>query len=405
MGRFDTRTIIVVITVLGVLSFALISPAQPKERTEIVIGASLPLTGSLAPHGRDLKWAYELAASRINANGGIFVKDIGKKLKVKLITLDNGTNTMKSLALVERLINLEKVDMLLGGAEPMSVIANCMVAEKRKTYYHTAFGFPVFAWKEKKFKWSTNLFVTLKDITAPPFELLKKASGQPLKKLALVAEDTFSGRGLLEALAKTARSHGIDVVLQLKLTVNSADYSQQVSKLREKGVDCMLVFASITDTETLVRHLKQSKVNVPFIYTWKGGWSGQFWKDLGKDAQYIIADGFWSMDYPFEGAKELGEEYLKTFKEYSITVGLSYALAQVLFQAIEKAGSVDGAKVRAAVISHQFDTVMGPLKYDENGHAGFPAVAAQWWDGKQMLVYPHNYTTRTVELAPPWDQR
>lgn len=164
---FATRTAIVFITVLGLLSFALISPARPEERTELVIGASLPMTGSLAAHGRDLKWAYELAASRINSNGGVFIKDMGKKLKVKLITLAEG------------LIKREKVDML-PGAEPMSVLANCMVAEKSKTYYHTAFGLPVFLWEKKKFQWSANLFVTLKDLVAPPFGLLKNMSGQPL---------------------------------------------------------------------------------------------------------------------------------------------------------------------------------------------------------------------------------
>lgn len=48
---------------------------------------------------------------------------------------------------------------------------------------------------------------------------------------------------------------------------------------------------------------------------------------------------------------------------------------------------------------------MGPVKYAEDGHAKFPAVAAQWWDGKQMLVYPSEYATWKVKPAPPWDQR
>ena len=353
-----------------------------------------------------MKWAYELAVSRVNSSGGIFVKDLGKKLDVKLITVDNGTNTMKSATLVERLINLDKVDMLLGGADPMCVLANCMVAEKYKTYYHTAFGFPEFLWTEKKFKWSTNFFVSTDNLAAPPFELLKSMDGQQRpKRMALVLEDTFSGKGFLKVLRAKAESYGVEVVLELTLPVNSSDYSQQVSKVRENGVDCMVIFTSVTDLETLVKQLKNDKLNVPFIHTWKGGWSGKFWTDLGKDAQYIITDGFWSMDYPFERAKELGEKYRQQFDEYSITVGLSYGLAQILFQAIEKAGSIDGAKVRAAVLANQFDTVMGPVKYAENGHAVFRAVAAQWWDGKQMLVYPSNYAIWKVKLAPPWDQR
>jgi len=131
-----------------------------------------------------------------------------------------------------------------------------------------------------------------------------------------------------------------------------------------------------------------------------------FWKDLGRDAQYIITnDVFWSMDYPFKGAKELGEKYFQTFNEYSVTVGLPYALAQILFEAIEKSGSLDSAKVREAVLSQTFDTVMGPVKYDQSGFATFLTNAAQWWDGKQMVVFPSKYATWELKLAPPWSQR
>ena len=313
---------------------------------------------------------------------------------------------MKSAIVVERLINFEKVDMLLGGAEGLSVMADCMVAEKYEKYYHTAFAFPTTLWLEKKFKWSTNFFLSAKEMLEPPFALIASIDSERRpKKLALVAEDTFVGKGFLDGLHKLSETHGVPAVLEVKLPVGSGDYSQQVSQVREKGVDCMVAFTSITDLETFVRQLKKDDVNVPFIYTWKGGWSAQFWKDMGKDAQYIIADGFWSMDYPFDGAKELGEKFHQKFGEYSITVGLFYGLAQVLLQAIEKAGSPDGGKVRSAVLSNQFDTVMGPVKYGQNGLATFPAVAGQWWDGKQMLIYPANYAVWKLRLAPAWDQR
>lgn len=406
MKRVWGRALIVLIVVVAVVSVGLVSTAPAEERKEILIGASLPLTGSVAPHGRDLKWAYELAVSTVNSKGGIFVKDLGKKLKVKLIIADNGTNTMKSATLVEKLANHDKVDMMLGGGEPMTVLGDCLAAEKNKIYYHTAFGFPAFLWKQKKFKWSTDFFVSADELVTPPFELLKAMDNQQRpKKMALIVEDTFAGKGMLDVCRKKAKSYGVKVPLELKLPLNSTGFSQQVSKIRETGVDCMIIFAPPKDLETFVLELKKNKLNVPFIYTFKGAWAGQFWKDLGKDAQYIVADGFWSMDYPFEGAKELGEKYRETFGEYSITVGMFHALAQILFQAIEKAGSLDGAKVRAAVLSHRFDTVMGPVKYDEVGHAGFSPVSGQWWDGKQMLVYPSNYAIWKVKLAPPWDQR
>lgn len=381
------------------------SIATAEEKTEILVGASLSLTGPMAAHGRDLKWAYELAAGKVNAAGGIFVKDMGKNLKVRLMFEDNASNPMKSAAAVEKLVRFDKVDMLLGDAEPTCVQAGCMAAEKLKAYYHTAFGFPVHNWLESKFKWSTNFFFQ-SDQLAVPFKVLGSVDQEMRPKIiALVTEATFGGDALAVELGKMGKASGRDFALEIKLPVGAGDYSSQISKAKAAGVDGMLIYASVRDTENLVRCLKKDNVSIPYIHTWKGAWTGEFWKDLGKDAEYIICDGFWSMDYPFKGAKELGEQYFLAFGEYSVSVGLPYALAQILFEAIEKAGTLDGAKVRQAVLAHTFNTVMGDAKYSEDGLASFPQIAAQWWAGKQMLIYPSQFAVWKVRLAPAWDKR
>jgi branched-chain amino acid transport system substrate-binding protein len=151
--------------------------------------------------------------------------------------------------------------------------------------------------------------------------------------------------------------------------------------------------------------MKESKLNVKYMHGWKGTWAGEFWSALGKDAQYILCDGFWSMDFPYPGAKELGERYVKKFNKYSLSIGALYGLCQILWTAIEKAGTLDSAKVREAVLANEFETVMGKVKYGKDGVAVFLSIAGQWWDGKQMLVYPFDRTTWKVKIAQPWDKR
>ena len=132
--------------------------AQAKDRTEIIIGTNLPMTGMLAGAGKEQKWAYDQAVADINATGGIFVKEYGKKLPVKLVIADDESNAGKAGKAVERLIKVNKVDMLLGGmAAPFGVIPGCLAAEKFKRYYHTSICL-VPPWLEKKFKWSTLFF-------------------------------------------------------------------------------------------------------------------------------------------------------------------------------------------------------------------------------------------------------
>ena len=396
----------IILTAILVSSFHLLTPAHAKEKTEIVIGTNLPMTGILAGAGLEQKWSYEQAVADINKKGGIYVKEYGKKLPVKLVIADDESNAGKAGKAVERLIKLNKVDMLLGGfAAPFGVIPGCITAEKFKKYYHTSICL-VPPWLEKKFKWSTLYFFDLEQACSVPFEIWEKmAEDVRPKKPALLMEDTFDGRAFAGLFRSIAKKFGYSFVLDEPLTVGSKDYSAQILKAKNLGVDAILIFTSDSDCITFVRQMKVNDLSVTYMHGWKGTWAGEFWKALGKDAQYILCDGFWSMDFPYPGSRELGERYYNKFGKYSVSVGATYALCQTLFQAIEIAGTLDGAKVRQAVLSNNFNTVMGPVKYDNNGVAIFTSTASQWWNGKQEMVYPFDLAKMKTKLAPPWEDR
>lgn len=406
MKTFAWTLVLVLLAAVLIMAPGSSTPIQAKDRTEILIGTNLPMTGILAGVGREQKWAYEQAVKDINAAGGIFVKKYGKKLKVKLIVADDESNPGKAGKAVERLIKVDKVDMLLGGfAAPFGVIPGCITAEKYRKYYHTSICL-VPPWLEKKFKWSTLFFFDLQQACAVPFQIWGTfpKDVRP-KKPALLMEDTFDGRAFAGLFRAIAKKQGYSFALDEPLAVGSKDYSAQIIKAKNLGVDAILIFTSDSDCVTFVRQMKENNFSVGYMHGWKGTWAGEFWKALGKDAQYILCDGFWSMDFPYPGAKELGERYHKKFNKYSVSIGAMYGLCQILFEAIEKAGTLDGAKVRDAVLSNKFETVMGTVKYGPNGVAIFTSTASQWWDGKQHLVYPFELAKWKTKLAPPWDKR
>ncbi|MEW6663825.1 MAG: amino acid ABC transporter substrate-binding protein [Thermodesulfobacteriota bacterium] len=389
-----------------VLNLTFQPAAQAKDRSEILIGTNLPMTGILAGAGKEQNWAYTQAVADINAQGGIHVKDQGKKLPVKLIVADDESNAGKAGQVVERLIKVNKVDMLLGGfAAPFGVIPGCITAEKYQTYYHTSICL-VPPWLEKNFKWSTLFFFDLEQACSVPYQIWETlpAADKP-KKPALLMEDTFDGRAFAGLFRSIAQKFGYQFALDEALVVGSKDYSAQILKAKQLGVDAILIFTSDSDCITFVRQMKEARFSVSYLHGWKGTWAGEFWKALGKDAEYILCDGFWSMDFPFPGAKGLGERYFKDFNKYSVSVGAIYALCQILFQAIEKAGTLDGAKVRQAVLDNTFETVMGRVKYGPNGVALFTSTASQWSKGKQMTVYPFDLAKWKVKLAQPWEKR
>ncbi|MFC1863994.1 hypothetical protein ACFL1Z_08605, partial [Thermodesulfobacteriota bacterium] len=97
--------------------------------------------------------------------------------------------------------------------------------------------------------------------------------------------------------------------------------------------------------------------------------------------------------------KELQERYMKQYGMDSVSVGLSYANAQILGMAIEKAGSFESAKVRDAIFGGEFKgTMMGDVKFNEKGLAFKPLIALQWWNGKRMPLYPPKPDVWKVKL-------
>ena len=384
-----------------------IQPVEAKkEKTEILIGTNLPLTGILAGAGIEQRWAYQTAVDDLNKAGGIFVKEYGKKLPVRLIVADDASDPGKAAAAVERLIKQKKVDLLLGGfAAPFGVIPGCITAEKYRKYYHTSICL-IPPWLEHKFKWSTLYFFDLEQACSVPYEIWNSIpEAERPKKPALIMEDTFDGRAFAGLFRNLAKKYGYQFVLDEPWAVGAKDYSAQIIKAKSLGVDSILIFGADTDVITFVRQMKENNLNVKYFHGWKGTWAGEFWKALGKDAQYILCDGFWSMDFPFPGAREIGERYYDHFKKYSVSVGAIYALCEILWQAIEKAGTLDSTKVRQAVLDNEFETVNGKVKYDKDGVAIFTSTASQWWNGKQMTVYPFNWSKYKIKLAPPWNKR
>jgi branched-chain amino acid transport system substrate-binding protein len=178
-----------------------------------------------------------------------------------------------------------------------------------------------------------------------------------------------------------------------------------VVKAKEAGVDGIFCMANVPETVTLVRQMKENKFSVKSFQGMKGTWATAFYNALGRDADYVLCDGFWSEDYPFKGAKELGKRFVRDYGKHSVGIGMYYAVCQTLFQAIGKAGTLDGAKVRQAVLDNVFETVNGKVKYDGRGVALFPLADFQWWEGKQQVIYPLDLAKYKIKPSPAWDKR
>lgn len=404
---YKQRTLKVRWIIYFILVFSLIGLAETwAQKKEILVGANMSLSGALAMDALEARWAYEQAVADINEKGGIYVKEFGVKLPVKLIVVNDKSTSQSASEAVEELITVHKVDLLLSTFETNLVIPSCAVAERYKKYYHaTTCLLP--SWRSFEFKWSTLFFFEMEQFCSIPFEIWNTLPAyNRIKRPALLMEDTLDGQGIGNEFRRVMNKYGYQFVVDESWAAGAKDNSSLILNLKKNNVDAIIAFGTPHDCIVFVGQMKQMGFNVRYFYGNKGTWPSEFWDALGQDAQYILCDGFWSDSYPYLGAQKLGERFYKRFKRDSTSIGLFYALCQILWSAIEKAGCLDSAAVREAVLSHEFkDTVMGDVKYNPDGTAAFPSIATQWWNGRHMLVYPFNEGAWEARPAPPWEQR
>src|SRR3954467_14965227 len=177
---------------------------------EILIGATLPLTGSESRTGGFYKEGYELAFEEANQKGGIDVG--GKKMQVRLTLLDDTSVQATAASLADRLINSDKVQFLLGTYATNLVEAQSVVAEQNAIPYVNGGGAATAIYK-RGYKWVCGLLA--------PVELLAESimkwvdTEQQAGKLpkpatiALLWENTSHGKDFRKGVTEFAsKSNG-----------------------------------------------------------------------------------------------------------------------------------------------------------------------------------------------------
>ena len=372
-----------------VIVFMSITAAGAMAADEIRIGAINAITGVDAMIGVEQKWAYEQAAADINKNGGVYVKELGKKLPIKLIFADDKSMPDQAAAAMEKLIKMDKVDLLASSDNTPKNMAAATVAEKYKTFFLINIAWPMMV-EEQGYKYVGNFFFTPMGAARVPFKIWDSLPEKDrIKRPALITEDNLDGQAFNKEFISGAKESGYEFVMNNPSPIGNKDFSAHVLKLKAAKADALIFHGPPTDGIILLRQIREAGLKLKYIHGYKGFWPTEFLKAMGDNADYIIHDGFWSENCGAPGAKELGQRYIAKFGKDSVSIGLHYATIQILAQAIEKAGSYQSDKVRDAVFGGEFkDTIMGDLQFNDHGIAETNSLALQWWKGERMPVFP-----------------
>ena len=355
------------------------SPALAQDT--IKIGASAPKSGPLAGGAAVTHWPnIQLWMKEVNDAGGLKVGD--KQMKLELVEYDDKTNGEEAIKNIQRLATVDKVDFLVA---PYSTGLNIAAAPAIAKY-----GYPQIATtaatdgvKDFAGRWPNSFWMlgTSTQLAHGAVEALKKLrdKGDIGNKVAVVNVADAFGLELINAAKPQFAAAGFEIVYETSYPLGTQDLAPVISAAKAASPDAFVAFSYPGDTFALTEQAQVQGLNVGAFYTGVGtafpAFAGRF-----KEA----ANGVMGI-----GGANVNDEKIKAYfaKAKEVTgsdpdywaSATTYAGLQILGQAIEKAGTLDKAKVVEAIRSNTFDTVIGPIAMSDNINHNVWTVGQ--WDG------------------------
>lgn len=378
----------------------------------ITIGVVLPITGKEGKPGQYQKEGIDLAIKQINDAGGIFVKDKGKKLPVKTVFYDDGSDSGKSASLTERAMSSDNVTAVLGGYSTALGEAESVMPDRYHTpWITTGAGATAIFGKGYQFTFGTLSPVALIGTTSAQFlgSLVDQGKLKKGLKVAMVVENTDHGIDYVNGFNEWSKKHPgyFEVVMSEKFELNATDFSGILQKVKGSGADVFLSDAHLPDYITMHRQYLQNGLHHQMVSYGARGPEVDARKALGDGVNYIFAGIWWSRNLPYPQAKKFTDDY-KAFTGHEVDswyAAPAFDGVRILAKAIETAGTLDKTKIRDALRKAELKDSILPgqiLKFGANGQSEYPFVITQNKpQGKVDIVFPKDAATgEPVAPAP-----
>jgi branched-chain amino acid transport system substrate-binding protein len=356
----------------------------------IVIGATLSLTGSLGVPGPPLAAGYKQEIADVNAAGGIAIG--GTREKLRLVVLDNGSDPGTASSQASELVLRDHVVALLGSASPLVVMPTALVAEQLRVPLLTSL-VPAeeFASGDKAgWNYSWDVFYDERQQAADAARALASVPGD--KKVVLFTDDEQDSVAERPLYAAAFRADGLDVVGDYTFPVGTTDFSSFIADAKAKGAQLLAGQVDPAGGVALWKQLKSSAFHPKAAFLAKASDTDYWWQSLGGLALDTLSEGYWSPGQASPGqlaaiAPTLGKRYAGN-PDYA-AAAVAYAVAEVLTDALAKAGAAIPGKLNAAIARTEARTTAGLIKFSQSTHTAVtPYYVTQWQNGKLVQVQP-----------------
>ncbi len=353
-----------------------LSGCKKSDDSTINIGEVAAMTGGTATFGQSSHNGTQMAIDEANAAGGL----LGKQLK--LITEDDQSKQGEAGIVAKKLISRSKVSALLGEVASGRSLEMAPIAQ--------AAGVPMIS------PASTNPKVTeagdyvFRVCFIDPFQgtvMAKFALSKGWKKVAILTDSKQDySVGLTEFFKKHFTANGGTITGEQSYGSGDKDFKAQLTAIRADAPDAIFASGYYNEVALVAVQARELGITVPLLGG--DGWDSASLIEVGGKA---MEGCYYSNHFSNEDTSPAIQEFVKKYEAKHGTkpdamAALGYDSANILLDAIKRAGTVEGKALRDAIAATEgFPGITGRITLDENRNANKPAVILTIKDGK--VVY------------------
>lgn len=402
MGSWRRRHVLAgLMGTTAVLATPAIVRAAPSGKP-VRVGGTLSLTGFLAQTAVIHKIASEIMVEEINSRDGF----LGRP--VEYVLLDDQSKPDVARSLYEKLITVDKVDLIQGPYATAPILAAMGVAQRYgKVIIQSSMGIPKLQTYDMAFP--ATPFGPEPDKTYPNVILDAMASlPTPPKSMVILTSKFPSAQFMAHGMKTEAEKRGVKVPLYLEYEAGNRDFGAIAARVKEANADFLWVGSLGLESNQILEALRK------LDYTPKGSFHlypapGPL--ALSPDGNLAWSSTFLEPDEPFmsrPGVAKIAEAY----KERATRANLPYPLIdaqaagmvsewQILEQGVNGAKSLEDKQIAAFLKKSVVNTIYGPMKFDGLYNHGAAAQLIRQVQNKEWkVVWPKEFAAPGVKLLP-----
>ena len=363
------------------------SQSNSADKDCILVGRVVPLTGAIAAFGAGTPYIEEQAVAAINAEGGIYIEEYGKKLPIKFVIADSESSATKASEAATKLILENKIDVMIVSHTADTVLPVSAVCE-RYSIPCISVDCPADMWADGgPYEYCYHAFFNTET------ELLAFADAWNIidtnKKVGLLCATDTEGTIFRQSVSDLGNTIGeYSIIDPGQYTIGSNDFTEIIKKFIAEDVEIICGPIITPDFATFYRQcLAMDYIPKIFAIDKANLYRADVIAYGDNIGHGLLSEVWWDASMNTvssltgQTSQELSDMYLSYNPGIVLApspIGYKHANVELLVDALKRAQSLNPEKLLAAIAATDLETIVGRIKFGEDHACVLNMVVGQW---------------------------